>query len=70
MKLVHAQLVLRQSIIFLALYAVALSMRSQFSLVDSQDLPHQNSTVCPSVWFEYNQATHDWQCNRTFVFKL
>ena len=64
MKLVHAQLLLLQSVTFLAHYAVATSMQAQCSqnLIDSQALSHQNTTECPSVWFEYNQATHDCQC--------
>ena len=43
-------------------HAVALSMYTQFSLRDSHALSNQNSTECPSVWFEYNQVTHDCQC--------
>ena len=64
MKLVLAQLVLllNQSMIFLAHYARASSMQAQFSQIDSQALSHQNTTQCPSVWFEYNQVTHDCQC--------
>ena len=45
-------------------HAVALSMHAQFSQRDSRALSNQNSSdhECPSVWFEYNQATHDCQC--------
>ena len=43
-------------------HAVALSMHAQFSQRDSHALSNQNSTECPSVWYEYNQATHDCQC--------
>ena len=42
--------------------AVALSMHVHFSQRDSRALLNQNSTECPSVWFEYNQATHNCQC--------
>ena len=62
MKLMHAQLVLLQSMIFLAHYVVASSMQAQFSQTDSRALSHQNRNECQSVWFEYNQATHDCQC--------
>ena len=51
--------------ILLANHAVALSMHTQFSQadIDSQALlHHQNSTVCPSLWLEYNPVTHDCQC--------
>ena len=45
-------------------HAVALSMYAQFSPIDSHVLLNQNSSdhECPSVWFEYNQVTHDCQC--------
>jgi hypothetical protein len=43
-------------------HTVTLSMDTQFSQIDSYALSNQNSTECPSVWFEYNQATHDCQC--------
>ena len=41
-------------------HTVALSTHSQFS----HALSNQNSSghECPSVWFEYNQVTHDCQC--------
>ena len=58
MKLVH-MLLLLQSVTFLARYAVASSMQVQFSQIDSRTWSHQNTTECLSVWFEYNQATHD-----------
>ena len=52
------QLVLLQ---FLAAHHVVLSMLTQFS--DSQNLSHrQNSTECPSVWFDYSWVTHNCQC--------
>ena len=52
------QLVLLQ---FLAAHHVVLSMLTQFS--DSQNLLHrQNSTECPSVWFDYSWVTHNCQC--------
>ena len=56
------QLVLLQSMIVLAVHhAVVLSTCIQYSQLD---ISRQNSTVteCPSVWFEYNQATHNCQC--------
>ena len=40
-------------------HAVALSMYTQFSLRDSHALSNQNSTECPSVWFE---VTHECKC--------
>ena len=45
-------------------HAIALSMYAQFSPRDSHVLLNQNSSdhECPSVWFEYNQVTHDCQC--------
>ena len=43
-------------------YAVTLSTHAQFSQRDSRALSNQNSTECPSVWYEYNQVTHDCQC--------
>ena len=45
-------------------HTVALSTHSQFSQRDSHALSNQNSSdhECPSVWFEYNQVTHDCQC--------
>ena len=43
-------------------HAVALSMYTQFSLRDSHALSNQNSIECPSVWFEYNQVTHNCKC--------
>ena len=46
----------------LSLHAVVLSMPTQFSQLHCQILSCQNSTECPSVWFEYNQATQDCQC--------
>ena len=52
-------IILLQSV---AHHAVALSMNTQFSQRDSRALSNQNSTECPSVWFEYNQVTHDCQC--------
>ena len=42
--------------------AVSLSMQAQFSQRDSHALLNQNSTECPSFWFEYNQVTQDCQC--------
>ena len=45
-------------------HAVALSTHAQFSQRDSHALLNQNSSdhECPSIWFEYNQITHDCQC--------
>ena len=45
-------------------YAVASSMHAQFSQRDNRALSNQNNSdhECPSVWFEYNQVTHDCQC--------
>ena len=43
-------------------HTVALSMYAQFSLRDRRALSNQNSSECPSVWFEYNQVTHDCKC--------
>ena len=43
-------------------HTVALSMYAQFSLRDSRALWNQNCSECPSVWFEYNQVTHDCKC--------
>ena len=42
----------------------ALSTNAQFSQRDTHALSNQNSSdhKCPSVWFEYNQVTHDCQC--------
>ena len=52
-----------QSVSYHAL-PVALSTNAQFSLRDTHALSNQNSSdhKCPSVWFEYNQVTHDCQC--------
>ena len=49
-------IILLQSV---AHHAVALSMYTQFSQRDSRALSNQNSTECPSVWFE---VTHDCKC--------
>ena len=43
-------------------HTIALSIYAKFSLRDSRALLNQNSTECPSVWYEYNQVTHDCQC--------
>ena len=43
-------------------HAIALSTHAQFSQRDSHALSNKNSTECPSVWFEYNQITHDCIC--------
>ena len=45
-------------------HTVALSTHAQFSQRDSHAVSNQNSSdhECPSVWFEYNQVTHDCQC--------
>ena len=43
-------------------HTVALSMYTRFFQRDSHALSNQNSNECPSVWFEYNQVTHDCQC--------
>ena len=48
-------------------HAVALSTYAQFSQRDSRALSNQNSHECPSVWFEYNQVTHDCECI-TYLF--
>ena len=56
------QLVLLQYIIVLANHAVVLSVSAKYSQTHSQILSHENSTMCSSVWFEYNQATQDCQC--------
>ena len=44
------------------------SLHAQLSQIDSQALSHQNSTdhECPSIWFEYDRATHDCQCIEHF----
>ena len=56
-------MLLQLSMIFLAHHSVALSVHTQFSQADSQALPHhENNTECPSVWYEYNEVTHDCQC--------
>ena len=49
-------IILLQSV---AHHAVALSTYTPFSQRDSRALSNQNSTECPSVWFE---VTHDCKC--------
>ena len=43
-------------------HTIALAIYAKFSLRNSRALLNQNSTECPSVWYEYNQVTHDCQC--------
>ena len=43
-------------------HTVAVSTHTQFSQRDSRPLSNRSSSECPSVWFEYNQVTHDCQC--------
>ena len=56
------QLVLLQYIIVLEYHAVVLSMPAQSYQGHGQILSHEKSTMCPSVWFKYNQATQGCQC--------
>ena len=56
-------MLLQLSMVFLAHHTVVLSVLTQFNQVDSQALPHhENSTKCLSIWYEYNEVTHDCQC--------
>ena len=64
MKFLKVVIIILSQFQSVANHAVALSTHAQFSQRDSHALSNQNSSghECPSVWFEYNQVTHDYQC--------
>ena len=49
------------SMILLANHAVVFSMNTDQPCIQPLSY-HENSTECLSVWYEYNEVTHDCQC--------